>query len=212
MNINTYILAASKKLSPFATDLQHIAENTIKKVSKLIPVQDVDIMCYDNSLETIETIGIGGYTPNQYLIYIALDSQRSTFADDIKNHLGRQIAHELHHTLRWKNPGYGQTLFEALVTEGLADHFSYEVYPGKLEAWDTAFSQGKLENLLKLAEVEYDNPKYDHSEWFFGSNPLRIPRWAGYSLGYEIIKQYLRKHPSQKASKLYASSASIFRS
>jgi hypothetical protein len=33
------------------------------------------------------------------------------------------VAHELHHCARWKRPGYGATLGEAIVSEGLACHF-----------------------------------------------------------------------------------------
>nr|WP_274517589.1 DUF2268 domain-containing putative Zn-dependent protease [Pseudomonas sp. GM18] len=37
--------------------------------------------------------------------------------------LHRQIVHEVHHCLRIAGPGYGWTLGEALVSEGLAGQF-----------------------------------------------------------------------------------------
>jgi len=34
--------------------------------------------------------------------------------------------------------------------------------------------------------------------------------WTGYKLGYEIVGQYLKKHPDKKASALYDAKAEIF--
>ncbi|MES0476805.1 MULTISPECIES: DUF2268 domain-containing putative Zn-dependent protease [Citrobacter freundii complex] len=42
----------------------------------------------------------------------------------------------LHHAARWQGPGYGSTLGEALVSKGLADHFSLELFGGEPELWE----------------------------------------------------------------------------
>lgn len=210
MNINLHIFKASTRLEPFIKDLEEIYLDAIKKVGDVLPVRDVDIVFYDNPERTIKEISIGGYTPNAHLIYISLNPQDNNFLTNIRLHLGRQISHELHHALRWQNPGYGKTLLEALISEGLADTFSYEVFPGKLEPWDNALNKDELNKISQLAKKEYNNQKYNHIKWFFGKSSEEIPYWSGYSLGFNLVKEYLIKHPSEKASTLYAAKANEF--
>src|SRR5579872_2709523 len=103
MNINTYTLDAAKTLNPYKKVLQEISQDAIQKITMLIPIDDVDIVLYDNPNEAIEHIALGGYTPNSHLIFLSLNPSKENFEGLLKQHLGRQIAHELHHALRWRN-------------------------------------------------------------------------------------------------------------
>jgi uncharacterized protein YjaZ len=51
----------------------------------------------------------------------------------------------------------------------------------------------------QLGEIE------DHAGWFFGSGD--IPRWAGYTLGFDIVSGYLRAHPALLAADLVTKGA-----
>jgi uncharacterized protein YjaZ len=88
-------------------------------------------------------------------------------------------------------PGYGITLGEALVTEGLADHFAAEAFPDTPpQPCDHALSAEQEAELWRKAQPILDVPGgYNHPVWFRGGGSL--PRWAGYTLGYRIAKAYL---------------------
>ena len=88
-------------------------------------------------------------------------------------------------------PGYWITLAEALVTEGLADHFAAEAFPDTPpQPWDHALSAEQEAELWQKAQPILDVPRgYNHRAWFLGDGDL--PRWAGYTLGYRIAEAYL---------------------
>jgi hypothetical protein len=88
-------------------------------------------------------------------------------------------------------PGYGITLAEALVSEGLADHFVADAFPDTPpQPWDNALAADQETALWRKAQSVLEVPAgYNHRTWFFGGGDL--PRWAGYTLGYRIAEAYL---------------------
>lgn len=50
----------------------------------------------------------------------------------------------------------------------------------------------KMKRFLKNFRSQLDSNYYDYDTIFFGgSNDL--PRWSGYSLGYYLVRKYLKK-------------------
>jgi uncharacterized protein YjaZ len=210
MSIQSHILLKSGRLSPFVKYIEKVISETVPLVQNKIPISDVDIVVYDNPLGAIPEIGIGGYTPGAHLIFISIDPSFEHLHTTINTQLNRTLAHELHHSLRWHNPGYGETLIDALVTEGLADHFDLEIFGGLPQPWSAALSGKEDKELMEKAKGEFSNKNYDYSSWFFGNEKLGIPRWTGYSLGYRIVEEYLKKHSKTKPSLLYAAKTREF--
>jgi len=208
MNINLHILKSTSRLNNFVDQLESTANSAIKNVTRLIPVKNVDVVLYD-IFDYSKVERIYGYTPNAHLVFIYLNPEVKNFSKIIEEDLEESIAHELHHALRWINPGYGTTLLEALVTEGLAEHFGDEVKSKSFAPWKNPYTKSELERVIKLAQKEFNSKDYNHDEWFFGQNS-KLPMWTGYKLGYEIVGQYLKKHPDKKASVLYDAKAEIF--
>ena len=112
------------------------------------------------------------------------------------------LAHELHHAERIVDgPGYGDSLTEAIVTEGLAVVFSLEVFPETpTPSWARALPRGSVCRWWDRATRR--GTGYDHARWFYGSED--IPRWAGYSIGFALVRRYLERHPSRTAADLAA--------
>lgn len=210
MNINLHILNSSGSLTPFAENIRRVFDQSIKKITSKIPISDVDVVVYDNPDSTISEIGIGGYVPSKNMVWISINPAFPSLAQSIEKELGGTLAHELHHVLRSRGPGYGKTLFEALITEGLADHFDLEVNGGKPKPWSVALDDNQIDKLSQKAKKEFIKKKYDHNAWFFGSKAKVIPRWTGYSLGFYLIGVYLRRNPKEKASSLYSKKAGDF--
>lgn len=99
-----------------------------------------------------------------------------------ETHLKAALAHELHHLARWQHPGYGQTLGEAVVTEGLATLFEQH-YSG----WTPPWAQAQVSPAAwKELRVNWDDNNYSHQNWFFNGPH---GRWIGYSAGYQLAKR-----------------------
>ncbi len=138
----------------------------------------------------IPEIGVGGTTdPRSGTVFVQLDYP---LRDGAETWIPATLAHELHHSSRIRTgPGYGETLGEALVTEGLADHFVGEVFPATPpHPWDSALSKKQEADLWRRAKPLLEAAGgYNHRPWFFGGDG--IPRWTGYTLGYRIVDAYL---------------------
>lgn len=143
-------------------------------------------------------------------MFVALNPQHNHFPQTIRDQIPRVLAHELHHCMRTRGPGYGETLAEALISEGLADHFDHEVWGKEPQLWSIALTDEQALPLLERARGELDNKPYNHAAWFFGSAEQHIPRWTGYTLGFRLVADYLRLHPEQTAAELHAMPASAF--
>lgn len=211
MSIKIHILIASKDIKPYSAQLKSVAKSAMVAVKKLLPIKDVDIVFYDNPGATIDEIGgIGGFTPNAHTMLISLNPSHSNFKNALKNELFFMLAHEFHHTIRWQKAVDGDTLLEALIFEGLADHFAMEVMGRqKPSLYSCALTPAQKKVFLKKASKEWNRPTYNHNEWFFGSAPKVIPRWTGYTLGYDLVATYLQTHPGTLASELVSAEASL---
>ena len=119
------------------------------------------------------------------------------------------VVHELHHALRWDAVGYGRTLGEAIVSEGLAGRFVQELFGGEGEPWDRALTEEQFAALLPRLRQELKAERYDHAAWFFGRGDL--PRWAGYASrgGSWASISLAERRPSRLAGVLAAEVLSV---
>jgi len=180
-------LAASGSLDdyrPAITDALRIAYDALS--SHIKPPQ-LDILVQRQGGGTIPELGISGRAHRPQLFAIGCDPGNPHFANSLTNGaLTRTIIHEAHHCLRMNGPGYGRTLGEALVSEGLAGRFVRHILQSPPEPWEAALPALKS---LRIGKMTLSQAGYDHAKWFFGKGAL--PRWLGYSLGYEIVGQWL---------------------
>lgn len=207
-NVRLHILNASGAFDLVSKLIEDEFAKSLRRISDTLSISDVDVALYNNPKGVIPEVGIGGYSPNGHLVFVYLDSRLPTLKRIIQEQLKRTLAHELHHCIRWRNPGYGKTLLEALVSEGLADHFDREVNGGSPQPWCTALHGEEVTTFFKRAEREYNAKDYHHREWFFGTGS--IPRWAGYALGYQLVRMYRKAHPDQTAATLVSAQAEMF--
>jgi Predicted Zn-dependent protease (DUF2268) len=140
---------------------------------------------------------------------LVIDCARDDLDRALPDALEKTILHELAHVLRWDGPGYGHTLGEALVSEGLAQHFVHHFMDCPSEPWEIALHEKALRAQAKRALQDFDSKDYWHGEWFFGSGEL--PNWTGYALGNRIVGDHLMSRPAATALSLAMEPASSFR-
>ena len=211
MGLNFHILRASGRLEPYIKDIEKACRGAERKIIAKIPISNVDVVIADNPYMAIAEIGIGGHTYTPNFIIVSLDTEFADLKKNLQLELLDTFAHECHHAVRWQTEGYGETLFEGIISEGLADHFANEITERKdLHLWDKALKSQQIKEWLTKAEKEFDNKKYSQYDWFFGSKERGIPKWTAYSLGFYLVGNYLKKHPLMAPSTLYKIKAKEF--
>ncbi len=182
-------LEASGYLSGYRTEITAAFEQAYRTVSTIMPPPRLDIIVQRLAGETIPEMGLVGRAYRSTMFSMTVDLDNPNFTRSLsEGALHRQIVHEVHHCMRMAGPGYGFTLGEALVSEGLAGQFVRHLMGTPPEPWECAVTPEILQADLPGAE-ELASFHYDHAGWFFGTGAR--PRWAGYTLGYQIAGRWL---------------------
>jgi len=209
MSFRVHLTEQSGRLTPFRGRIEKIVSKIESEVGVRMSLPDMDVVISDDPMGAIPEIGIGGMARNEHLLLISIDPNHVWSGAEFEHALRGTIAHEIHHCVRMGSVGYGETLFDALITEGLADHFDQEVNGGDPSLWSVALDDAQQETWLKRAREEFDRTSYDHAAWFYGKEGGQ-PKWAGYTLGYYLVGEYLNRS-KKKASGLVNTPSSDFR-
>jgi hypothetical protein len=189
--------------------IRDLIESAIARAGAELPIQNVTINVRGDASRAIPGWGIGGRASGGTTVELSVDPAFPGLAGVLAARLPPLTAHELHHIVRTRGPGYGATLLEALVSEGLADQFSLELYGGPPPPWVEALDGAELEHWLDEAAEEFDSTAYDHDAWFFGNGT--IPSWTGYTIGHRLVVGYQDAHPGESAADLVNTPAEAFR-
>jgi uncharacterized protein YjaZ len=155
-------------------------------ITKKLNATKIDIIFVNAPMNIISEIGIGGFAPGPHNIYISLDPQINKW---FQKDMIMSIAHEAHHCMRWRDPGYGDNVGEEMISEGMATLFEEEV-----AAETPVYAKVKIkpEEIEEVKKHLNDKSKYaGHQKWFFGADDIQ--RWFGYTYGYQLCKAYSNK-------------------
>lgn len=119
-----------------------------------------------------------------------------------KKSLVQTLAHELNHIKFFElQPDLYFTVQQHLVTEGLAECFREDIVGGKVAPWSKAFSEAKiLEELKRIEPIMMSKDRADYSDLFYGGK--RFKRWTGYTIGYYLVKKFLKKNKGMSWEKI----------
>lgn len=196
-----HLLNARSGLTRIMSEIRATAREAVARVQDHADLPDFDLVVRSVPGGGIPKWGVGGYAPAPGLIEIKQDPAR--FDPDL---FARTLVHEMHHLIRWDGPGYGKSLGEALVSEGLAGHFVVQVLGGSPDPWDATVP---APGAARLAMNEWARRDYDHARWFFGKGDLK--NGTGYGLGHRLVAAYLDLAPGQDAVTLAGARADMFR-
>ena len=197
---NIHLLNARNDLTRIMPQLRATTREAIAMAGEHADLPRFDLVVRAGG-EVIPEWGIGGHAPAPGLIQIVLNPDRFDPALMI-----RTLVHEFHHLIRWDGPGYGRSLGEALVSEGLAGHFIQQVLGGKPDPWDSVTPASGVARTAMNAWARLD---YDHARWFFGKGDLR--KWTGYGLGHRLVAEHLAQGEGEDTASLAWAKADEFR-
>ena len=196
------------QLSPYISRVEQAVDEVWARASGLVPDVALDIAVEAARDGGIPEIGHCGFAPRSGLIRLILDPDNPNLEQHMGESLERTIAHELHHALRWDAVGYGSTLLDSLVSEGLAGRFAEELYGNSAELWESALKATDISRYAGIALAGAESTCYNHRAWFFGSS--EFPRWTGYTLGWELIGNLTGKLAGRMPSELIETKGSEF--
>lgn len=130
MSVQLHLLNARGALNSVFGLVENAFPGTVETIQELLPISDVDVVIYADKRFTLPEIGMCGYSPSADRVFVAVDPDNPNFHRLFHREFAAMLGHELHHCKRWAGPGYGRTLGEALVSEGLACHFESQLRGG----------------------------------------------------------------------------------
>lgn len=208
MALNIYLLTASGRLAQYGTLIVQALTGAWADVDGALGLGDLDVVV-SHSENVIPETGDAGYASTGYDIQLWLDANRKDAVEVISTRLPRTLAHEAHHSKRWRGPGYGKTLLDALVTEGLAQHFEKELF-GYEPVTSFPFAAADAEKVRDRLKRDMASSGYSHDVWFLSRGDESMPKWAGYRIGYAVVQHYLNLHLDQTACSLAEVPSSAF--
>ncbi len=166
------------------SDLKLIIK-TIKKCKKEIPSKQLHIFVFptfsDHVIKRMD--GATGSTPYHNTFNIFVVPYKFT-----KVSLENTVCHEYFHAV-YRHDNY--KLLDRMINEGLAEHFREHVIGGKRAEWAKAVSSKKCKIIFMKLRSKLKTKNYHLiSKILFGSKDYRM--WTGYSIGYNIVKDYLK--------------------
>jgi hypothetical protein len=193
--------------------------NIMPRIQTLIPADSITIDLAINSSEVLPMLGVGARTTSDHSLSFYFDPKNPNFKVEF---VLRGLVHECLHVSRFRMPHWQLTLLECMMTEGLADHFMIEVLGGEPQAWSRALTEKEIQQYMMkvkpILRIRHEWTQEFNEKYFFpwmlfgrkGDDP--IPRWTGYTLGWRMVENYLKKHPEARASSLVFASAEVIAS
>lgn len=195
-----HLLNARLELTPVLSEIRQASRDAVAQASDHADLPDFDLVVRAHQDRSADG-AVQGQCPAPGVIEIALTPDRFDPA-----HFARALVRQMAHLIRREGPGYGKSLGEVLVSEGLAGHFVLQVMGGPPDAVDAV---RPAQGVMRQSMNEWARRDYDHSRWFQGKGDLR--RGTGNSLGHRLIAEHLAQNPGDSAASLAAASADPFR-
>ena len=211
MDWTLHFLEAEGTLAPWRERLAAEACQTHDRLATLLApdlgMPRIDMLIQRLPGQAIPELGMGGHSYRRGCMSITLDPDNQAFAASLGDgQFSRLLTHEVHHCMRYDALGYGETLGEALVSEGLADQFDCEAHTKPGQPWTDALTRAQWPDVLARMEPNLSTNIYsftDHAAWFYGRlGDKPIPRWSGYSVGFHLVGAYLAANPQTRASRM----------
>jgi hypothetical protein len=171
------------------------------------PPTTITVSYASSSSQIIPQTGTNGFTdPETGSITIVFgQTPQASLSTIMRLWLPRTFSHELDHSVRiLAGPGFGVSLLEEIISEGISSAFDMAAFPGTPNPWDRAITRSQECALWKQAQPLLGFPGL-YDQWMFGGGG--IPHWTGFTIGYDIVTGYHQRHPDTSWRAITAASA-----
>ena len=198
---------ARQLASSVGVNLSRLVANALDRINALLPGPATTIAVTTSSASLlIPQAGASGYTGSGGQISLAFgQTAHTTLTRTLDLWLPRDAAHEVNHSARiLGGTGFGTTLLQQIITEGIATAFDQVAFPGPPDPWTHAITPAQECVLWKKATPELDGTGL-YDLWMFGGPG--VPLWTAFTIGYHIVNDYRNHHPDVSWATLTSTSA-----
>jgi uncharacterized protein YjaZ len=200
MSIKINILNATEKFTDVLDVLEFTCQKALVDIKKFIQLPKLDIVISPCSEEYKTPVGIMGCVTTPYLIDIMLDTDREDIINLINNELAAVMAHELHHVIRTASGIEEKTLFQILISEGLACHFETQFRVNKTSIFFDEVKRHEWRDLYNQMQAKLKDSDFNYPVYFGGKDTSKFPNRAGYWVGFNLVSEYIKKHGGSAAT------------
>jgi uncharacterized protein YjaZ len=173
------------------------------KFNKILKFRDTPLIIYIFPWYPTEKLskemgGISAYATFHGVIHLYIDLEKYS-----KKSLEETMTHELNHLKYYENfeNVFDLTIQDQIILEGLAECFRDDCLGGKSAPWTKNLNKKELEKAIQDLQPHLGKVDWNlHNEIFYGSKKWK--RWTGYSVGYYLVKKYLKSQRKVNWQKL----------
>jgi hypothetical protein len=207
----TFSSAALQAARAAGINLPAVVSHALGRITALLPgphtTITVGLAPPGTVIPQTGTAGMTNVTDEPGQVTVSFSStQQASLGRAVEFWLPRTLSHEVDHSVRvLAGPGFGNTLLTQIISEGISSVLDEAAFPGPPNPWDRSISPSQECTLWNTAQPDLgDAGMYDL--WMFGS-PGVIPHWTGFTIGYDIVKDYRDRHPQVSWAALTSASA-----
>jgi hypothetical protein len=210
----TFSAKALNEASSAGVNVQHLVAGALDHINALLPgpPNTVSVIYGGDPADLVTQTGTSGVTNSAGgAVVVAFGPTAQAGLGKALAWLPHTLAHEVDHSVRalaGPGTGFGVNLRDEIVSEGIASAFDEAAFTGPPNPYDRAISRSQECTLWRRAQPLLGQPDTSDSlydQWFFGGGG--VPHWTAFTIGYEILKDYLRLHPGTIWAKLTAATA-----
>jgi uncharacterized protein YjaZ len=206
VNFKTLFLREIKNLKELKKeiDLLEKEKESINKIikdtlescnSKLPNNQKLSIYILPEDPDIFERFKVDarGENPNSNAILLIVNPLSTNY----KQSLARTLAHEYYHSVNKqvvKNEK--KDLLTGLISEGKAENFASIVFPKVTSHFAGKLSKDDEYKLWKEINSKLSSEDVDVKSAILNGNKGDFPQLGGYTIGYNIVKEYIKKNPN----------------
>jgi uncharacterized protein YjaZ len=191
MSVNLHFLDSAGKLGSLRERVMGAYEAALAEISGHISLPALDVCISHHPDGCNPELGIGGGAFNCHQLHIYLDAGNPAVENTATEEMLAVLAHEVHHCVRIAGIPEDKTLGAHLVTEGLACQFETEVTGSTPPSFIPPTVIQDWEAHLEAMRPELDSEDFCFDTWFLGKQKDRVPKYAGFAVGYQLAGRYL---------------------
>ncbi|WOJ95549.1 DUF2268 domain-containing putative Zn-dependent protease [Congregibacter brevis] len=191
MALTPHILNSSGRFDSHLELLQEQVELSIETVSKHLTI-DADVCISHSSTHCNKELGIGGFAFTPNLMQIFLDVDHKNFVNAVNTEILCVLAHEAHHCKRMGAVPNDYSLIDSMVTEGLACQCELDIGGGNKSSFIPDSVIASTNNLISVMLPHLKETEYCFDTYFLGKDPEKLPKYAGFAVGFDIVGRYLK--------------------
>jgi uncharacterized protein YjaZ len=133
--------------------------------------------------------GVGGY-PTDQTIVLTINSQN---IKDFENAIEKTVLHESVHLITLERHDINST-FDQIIMDGLSEVFCEDIGGHESSQCANSISYDDSKKIFfDIKKQIIDDNMVMSEEIFYGT--ANYPLWAGYAIGYNIVRSFIKNHP-----------------